>query len=282
MGCRGTGLAKTQNDKSKRVTKGARVHTVLRRQQLTPKVATARSLVALNLDYSVQVTPCIRPPAPGNTQPAGVENHVEVVWAKKAQIAKKPLLGEADLQPPSPLGRPRVVSLHSTEGVHRQLFKPIRKQSLNNVENNISLGQVLGQAQLIDGSAGREPPVVHAKRLFGLGIKEVEVELSRLNKTEGHALSLGAGIPARAEEVSHRSCECCGPRVNVGDERRGRETVLFFFFGGAKEVMPPKDGPAHLGKLGAFVPKALDDVIEPRILISETRRKSQLAAWPLG
>ncbi|KAK4215731.1 hypothetical protein QBC37DRAFT_398294 [Rhypophila decipiens] len=93
------------------------VRTVLRRQQLTPKVATARSLVALNLDYSVQVTPCIRPPARGNKQPAGVKNHVEV-WPEKAQIAKKPLLGEADLQPPSPLGRPRVVNLHSTEGVH--------------------------------------------------------------------------------------------------------------------------------------------------------------------
>jgi hypothetical protein len=42
--------------------------------------------------------------------------------------------------------------------------------------------------------------------------------------------------------------------------------VLFFFFSGAKEVVPPEDGPVRLAELDAFVPKALDDMIESRIL----------------
>jgi hypothetical protein len=119
---------------------------------------------------------------------------------------------------------------------------------------------------------------VHAEQLFRLKIEELEVELSGLDEVEGHALALGAGIPTRTEEVSHRSCEC-GPRVNVGDERRRREAVLLFFFSGAKEIVPPKDGPVRLGELDAFVPKALDDVIEPRILARQGKGVSYPASW---
>lgn len=119
---------------------------------------------------------------------------------------------------------------------------------------------------------------MNAKQLFGLGIEELEVELSGLDKMEGYALGLGAGIPTRTEEVSHRSFKC-GPRISVSDERRRREAVLFFFFSGANEAVPPKDGPVRLGELDAFVPKALDDVIEPRILV---RKGKESAARPLG
>lgn len=144
------------------------------------------------------------------------------------------------------------------------------------MENDISLGQVVWYTQLIDGIVGREPSVVHAKQLFG--IEELKVELSGLNKMEGHALGLGAGIPTCTEEVSYRSCEC-GPRVNVSDERRRRETVLFFFFSGANEVVPPKDGPVRLGELNAFVPKALDDMIEPRVLVGQRKESAAMTCW---
>ena len=102
------------------------------------------------------------------------------------------------------------------------------------------------------------------------------MELSGLDKMEVHVLGLGAGIPTRTEEVSHRSCEC-GPRVNVGDERRRREAVLLFFFSGTKEIMPPKDGPVRLGEFDAFVPKALDDVIEARVLVNRQGKRLRVS-----
>ena len=93
------------------------IRTVLCGQQLAPKMGTARSPVALNLDRrSVHVPRRIWPPAQGDEQPDGIGNHAHA-RTDETQIAEQPLLGESDLQSPSPLGRPRVLRLDRVKDV---------------------------------------------------------------------------------------------------------------------------------------------------------------------
>ena len=148
------------------------------------------------------------------------------------------------------------------------------------MEDGIGLGHVVWETQLVDSAASGEPSAVHAEQPFSFGIEELEVELSSLDKTEGHAFGLGTGMAARAEQAAHRGCEC-GPHVRVGDERRRLEASLFFLFGGAEEVVPPEGGPVRLGELDAFVAEALDDVAKSWILIGGEKKaeSNQSAKW---
>jgi len=80
-------------------------------------MGTARSPVALNLDRSsVQVPRRIRPPTQGDEQPDGIGNHADA-QTDETQVAEQPLLGESDLQSPSPLGRPRVLRVDRVKDV---------------------------------------------------------------------------------------------------------------------------------------------------------------------
>ena len=216
----------------------------------------------MNLDACVQTLSGID--IPSQMQPRTFRSRINT-QVSHPQIVEQSLFRAADLQFPAPLSRPHIV-FH--KHLARHLFQRIGKQPLHGVEDDIHLDQVVGQSQLLDGAADREPPLVGSKQPLFFRIEELKVELAGLDKVDGYTVRLGAGPHASAEKAVYR-------RGEGGFEGRGRhgqcscEAPVFLFLGGTDQVVPAEDGPVRICQLGAFASKALDDMVKPRILLEQ-------------
>jgi len=163
--------------------------------------------------------------------------------------------------------------------VARQLVQRFGKQPFHGMEEDVGLRHVIGQAQLRGRTVNGEPPLVDLKQLLGLGEEKLEVKLSGLDKFNGHAICLGAVSYTVAEKAVYRRRE---GRLRGRHGRRSREAPALFFLGGADEAIFPQNGPIRLCQLDAFVSEALDDMIKPRVLNKQKRKKPLANGWGLA
>ncbi len=150
------------------------------------------------------------------------------------KIVEQSLFCAAGLQVPAPLSRPHIV-FH--KHLARHLLQRIGKEPFHGVKDDIRLQQIVGQSQLLDGAADREPPLVGSKQPLFFRIEELKVELAGLDKADGYTVRLGAGPHACAKKAAHRRGEG-GFKGHGRDGRCGCEAPVFLFLGGTDQLVP--------------------------------------------